>query len=106
MTTRTMNPVVVIDEWENRLGVEGKRAHLFCPGCLEEHVIEIDPKHNAWEWNGDLDFPSFNPSILYYNQCHSFLINGVWEFLSDSDHFLAGYCYPAIPVPDWMLYED
>lgn len=38
-----------------------------------------------------------------YGNCHSFLRNGVWEFLSDSAHHLAGQNVPLEPLPDWEV---
>jgi hypothetical protein len=38
-----------------------------------------------------------------WGNCHSFLKAGVWEFLTDSAHKLAGQKVPMIPLPDWVL---
>lgn len=38
-----------------------------------------------------------------YGNCHSFLRNGVWEFLGDSAHHLAGQNVPMVPLPDYLL---
>lgn len=38
-----------------------------------------------------------------WGNCHSFLRAGVWDFLSDSAHKLAGQKVPMVPLPDWMV---
>ena len=38
-----------------------------------------------------------------YGDCHAFLRNGVWDFLNDSAHHLAGQQVPMVPLPDWLL---
>src|SRR4051794_38443648 len=80
---------------------------LWCPGCKDVHRIT-----NLWDFDGNLEAPTFNPSILtkgggYYkrdgsfvrgHRCHSFIRNGVWEFLSDCDHELAGKHVPMVDL--------
>jgi hypothetical protein len=76
-----------------------------CPGCGEPHIIPTVGPH-AWGFNGDLDAPTFTPSLLVHErererpdggegvivkgQCHSFIRDGRIEFLSDCGHALAG----------------
>jgi len=83
-----------------------------CPGCDESHMVPVEGP-NAWEFNGDIQYPTLSPSIKVtgvekmtdaeYEElregktivprpfvCHSFLKNGVMEFLSDSTHSRAG----------------
>lgn len=38
--------------------------------------------------------------------CHSFLKAGVWQFLSDCTHAMAGQSVPAVPVPQWLIKEQ
>lgn len=52
--------------------VEGGGLSFFCPGCQVRHVIW----HGAgapprWGWNGDMDKPTFTPSILVRYSCLS-----------------------------------
>ena len=84
--------------------------------------------HPAWTWNGDSENPTFTPSILVtsghyvpyrpteacwctYNlehpedpapfkceRCHSFVINGNIQFLTDCTHKLAGQ---TVRIPEW-----
>lgn len=81
-----------------------------CPGCGEPHAIPTTgPK--AWGFNGDVDRPTFTPSILVRSVkdpwgpvfdptptvCHSFVRDGCIEFLGDCTHPLAGQ---TVDLPD------
>ena len=38
---------------------------FWCPGCEEAHHITVgSPTHPNWDWDGNLDQPTFSPSIL------------------------------------------
>lgn len=67
---------------------------MWCPGC--RLVLELADGRLAVE-----------PSILVQGgpddaRCHSFLREGVWEFLSDSTHELAGQSVPMVPLPEYL----
>lgn len=58
-----------------------------------------------WTWNGSLDAPTLRPSILTSWEggdplvkivCHSFVNDGVVQFLSDCTHELAGKYVPLL----------
>jgi hypothetical protein len=93
-------------------------ALLFvCPGCVAGgpegydglHMLPVNNEHDIgkpnWTWNGDLQKPTLSPSILSkgYNVCHSFLEDGVFRFLTDSDHPLSGQSVPIPDLPDWAV---
>jgi hypothetical protein len=84
-----------------------------CPGCKSQHIVPVRwsaeqiQRHGgrgpAWTFNGNLDRPTFGPSLLVrwdYNQeehgfvekniCHSFIRDGQIQFLNDCTHGLAG----------------
>ncbi|NMZ72988.1 hypothetical protein HBO32_07745 [Pseudomonas nitroreducens] len=74
---------------------------FLCPGCSMLHGVRVGPgsQHPRWDWNGDVNKPTFSPSILvtYWwgeqredRRCHSFVRDGRIEFLSDCTHALAG----------------
>lgn len=77
-----------------------------CPGCKMPHQIhtkQSNPNGANWTFNGDMEKPTFSPSLLVTyrwgekrdnNVCHSFIRNGVWEFLNDCTHELAGKKVP------------
>ena len=78
---------------------------FWCLGCEEYH--QIDTK--KWEFNGDFEKPTFSPSYLTWLdpnpnassepkykkyregfRCHSFIKDGMIQFLDDCTHKLAG----------------
>lgn len=78
---------------------------VYCPGCKSAHPIHVARGPNnpgpCWSFNGDLERPTFAPSILSnpenhpsYPRCHSYLRDGAWQFLSDCSHELAGKTIP------------
>lgn len=95
------------------------RVHFRCPGCDEVHGISTEGP-NAWGWNGDLERPTFTPSVLVTGaqwaegeafhkpqhhiepggliRCHSFVTGGRIQFLSDSTHALADQ---TVDLPPW-----
>ena len=98
---------------------------LWCPGCEDLHAVRI----GEWTWDGNVIRPTIGPSILvrrnYWEPpvtaenleawkrepweqhqvervCHSFVVDGVWQFLGDSTHALAGQHVPMTDVePQW-----
>lgn len=108
---------------------EGNGLMFWCPGCDMAHRIQ----HGAgdgprWGWNGDVERPTFTPSILVRyphwmpsaadpvvraaiergevtqqlveQVCHSFVTDGRIQFLSDCTHALAGQ---TVDLPDWDM---
>ena len=96
--------------------VEGYQALAFiCPGCRDWtsglHLLPVNTteKTPSWDWNGDLEKPTLSPSIhtRYSDQvCHSFLRDGVFEFLSDSTHSLSGQKVEIPELGDWFNGTD
>lgn len=108
-----------------RISAEGGIAYR-CP-CGDAHYVT----RPRWTWNGDLERPTFTPSVLVttghyiplerndgscwctYNaehpddpapfgcyRCHSYVRDGVVEFLADCTHALAG---KSVPLGDWEV---
>ena len=75
-----------------------------CPGCGELHCVGP-----SWAFNGDMDRPTFSPSILVRwgsgdpKRCHSFIRDGRIEFCSDSTHALAG---KTVDLPEIEGFEQ
>jgi hypothetical protein len=48
--------------------------------------------HPIWNWNGDKDRPTMNPSMRWPNedQCHCMVENGLIWFYDDCGHKLRG----------------
>lgn len=73
----------------------GKKLLFYCPGCKQYHAFVVDRNmHPVWTWNGDMEKPTFSPSLLVHGatdkRCHSFVRDGKIEFLSDCFHELRG----------------
>lgn len=95
-------------------GVIYSALMFVCPGCLEAHhgssgihmlPVNSTEKSPSWDWDGNLEAPTLSPSILTKHQdgfvCHSFLKAGVFEFLTDSTHSLAGKLAELPDLPSW-----
>lgn len=101
----------------NDHGVTYDCLAFVCPGCAEDrggsglHMLPVNTteKSPSWDWDGNLDAPTLNPSILTGkdspNICHSFLRVGRFEFLGDSTHSLAGKTVDLPDLPDWFTEE-
>lgn len=96
--------------------LESDHIAFWCPGCDEPHVIGVGP--NGWTWDAAslTVSPSIKVSGVQWERtsnfhkpnhdveprsptcCHSFIRNGVWEFLGDSTHALTGQ---STPLVDW-----
>jgi hypothetical protein len=107
-------------------GVVYQALAFVCPGCAEGggggsglHILPVNSteKSPSWDWDGNLESPTLSPSILTrtapYSEtgeplgvCHSFLTNGVFTFLGDCTHSLAGQLVPMGDLPDWEMFED
>lgn len=40
--------------------------HFWCPGCEDTHPYQVIPSTMAWQFNGDLEKPTFTPSLLVH----------------------------------------
>jgi hypothetical protein len=72
---------------------------------------EYYERRDGWTWNGSARRPTFMPSVLVEypgsdagqvgappRTCHSFVVDGQMQFLSDSTHALSG---KTAPIPEW-----
>jgi hypothetical protein len=85
-----------------------------CPGCAELHdndglhVLPVNTDQTtSWDWNNDLENPTLTPSLLTgagdpRGQCHSYLTEGKFHFLMDSNHSLAGETVAMPDLPEWF----
>ncbi len=81
--------------------------NFICPGCNEEHAF-----NDTWEFNQDFDRPTISPSFLTHGgrfkqgmpydtemfRCHSFIKDGMIEFLGDCTHELKN---KTVELPDY-----
>lgn len=101
----------------NDHGVTYSALMFVCPGCAAGgpegyaglHMLPVnspDIGKPSWDFDGNLDAPTLSPSILTHGSetiptCHSFLVAGVFQFLTDSTHSLAGQHIPIPDLPTW-----
>ena len=83
---------------------------FYCPACKECHWVAVGPrsvwpKHLRWQFNGDLDKPTVNPSLLVTykmpageRRCHSFIRDGRIQYLGDCTHELRNQ---TVEIPDF-----
>lgn len=93
---------------------------FYCPGCDHEHIYFVNSPHwkkdsVGWSFNGDINNPTFTPSLLntwgknadpkwqepedaadhsppkgWSGQCHLFVTNGVINYCGDCTHPYSG----------------
>lgn len=106
-------------------GVEdgnGKRIgyQFLCPGCKSAHLIYTDyPGRDAWKFNGDIESPTFEPSLLIFGddeelrkrkretnwpfpinlRCHTVITAGKIHYQGDCEHELRGQTVEAVEWP-------
>lgn len=94
-------------------GGSENRLLFSCPGCNCPHGVIISG-NGAWGFNGNMESPTFTPSVLVrYGTgsphesshdpkreaiCHSYVRNGTIQFLGDCTHHLAGQ---TVPLPEF-----
>lgn len=108
------NPIVIARE-VNDHGRMYTQHYYWCPGCDSLHAVAINPGKNSngagWTFTGSLEKPTYQPSELTTwtygpenvpHRCHTFITDGVIDFLSDCTHELRGKV-PMVPLPDWFV---
>lgn len=104
-------------------GANHRSVLFYCPGCkcLHAATIRVGDHHPSWEWNGSLEAPTLQPSLLMRTGravdpsfvsepgdppeiCHIFVTNGQIQFLADSTHELAGQTVGMLSTERW--FED
>jgi hypothetical protein len=97
---REPNDVVTVATSDN----DPEYRHLMwrCVGCGDIHGCPTTGSVK-WSWNGSKTEPTLSPSILKDPskgakvRCHSFVRDGVVEFLGDCAHDLAGQRVRMLP---------
>lgn len=102
----------------------------WCPGCMSSHFIPVGAEMGPnWGFNGNVDAPSFTPSVriggnklvrdaegkwtgewerdaagnLIPAVCHYFITDGKILFCSDSTHALSGQTIPLPALPSELM---
>lgn len=105
MSMKRLSPVLVEadEEW---CASKGKTLLHWCPGCKSLHPINVE-KPNSWNaqwlWDGNVEQPTFNPSINIVGRCHYFIHGGQIKYQGDCTHSLAGQTVPLPPIPEDRL---
>ena len=85
----------------------------LCPACGFEHGFRVDAEYwaregqDVWQFDGNMESPTFEGSMLSNDGgavknkpvCHSHVKAGVWEFLDDCTHEMAGKQVPMVDYP-------
>ena len=102
---------------------DGNHYAFFCQACYSPHVIPTGPGQQGWHFDGNLEQPTFSPSILVRSGsaidptfrdepgdpprvCHSFVRDGQIQYLGDCDHRLAGQTLPLVEWPEALWGPD
>ena len=87
-------------------GSDGNIIHFLCPGCKGRHSIITGGVPEACQFNENFDSPTISPSVLVTwaegeakikKACHSYIKNGMIQFLNDCTHELKGQ---IVPLPE------
>lgn len=80
---------------------------FYCPGCKHEHTYSIFEDGSQWKFNGNMQNPSFTPSLLnreidkdgkVKSICHLFVTDGKIIYCGDCTHELSGQTIPMSEV--------
>lgn len=82
----------------------GPEPHIeVCTDLNCERTSHMLPKEGeTWERAHGMPCPLGKEG---WGNCHSFITDGKWQFLSDCAHPLAGQTVPMVPLPDWLVRE-
>jgi hypothetical protein len=115
--------------------ISGGKIGYWCQGCETLHMVRVEGNERPkWQWNGDLDAPTFTPSVLViWDQgeppattpeirekirsgeitqtkvrkvCHTVITDGVVQFLGDCTHQYAGQKLPLPDLPPEWIDEE
>lgn len=89
-----------------RTGLDGNGRRfwfVWCPACDDTHQVS-----DAWQVTEHDDGTlTVAPSILVTRpptdyRCHSYLSFGIWSYLGDCSHAMAGGAAPMVDLPAFM----
>lgn len=105
-----------------------EKSHFvfYCPGCGRTHWYYVGPGFvhpRRWEFNGNIDLPSFTPSLrnsiqdvdeegepkvdqngnpVMVTKCHLYVTAGKISYCGDCQHALNGQTVDMVDLPkDW-----
>jgi len=81
-----------------------------CPGCKTHHMVSTDKPDeygHQWTFTGTVENPTIRTSLLVNPNrepgrpvCHTFITNGMIQFLGDCTHELAGQTVEMEDIKD------
>ena len=89
---------------------EATHIQLSMPGPLPNRILPVMIGGTRagtpnWTWNGSVDFPTVRPSVLTRGEdidgdhvCHSWINDGMVQFLGDCSHEFAGKTVELLEV--------
>lgn len=103
--------------WKN--GEDSSGYTYWCQGCKSHHTVRTQSSvgGSVWGFNGNLEKPTFTPSVLVTYEavpdadpvefpewltkriCHTFVTDGMVQFLGDCTHEFAGTTAPLPELP-------
>ena len=113
-----MSAEPVVKRWVSWMAPTEAGLDFWCPGCDEMHSIRTESIYSNWEWNGDEVRPTISPSIAVSapanpnaseefkeyrtaSMCHSFVKDGMIQFLGDCTHAMANQTVAIPPLSTW-----
>lgn len=91
----------------------GDSLYFQCPGCnmLHPYRIRGQAPGPMWNWNNDVESPTFTPSLLVdkdrpESRCHLFVTGGKIQFLGDCFHDLKNQTVDMVDIPDIDVWLD
>lgn len=129
-TTTPGNPRVVVRDMSHAGQPAGRSAWVWCPGCKQPHIFDLVGLDGSkpyrgieWTWDGNLEAPTFQPSMLafhsvhlcpedyeHYEVCedpdgcgergHAILnMEGIWADAPPEDERILGHMLPHVTEP-------
>lgn len=86
----------------------GHYYEYWCPGCEDFHGCHTrtGSKTPSWSFDNNMECPTFNPSINYYEKvCHYFIRKGKFHYCGDCTHELKGKIVGMVPLDTIDLKE-
>lgn len=88
---------------------QGHHYTFWCPGCKHHHHFSCNTsgKRPSWTFNGNLEKPTFTPSLLCWvpnpdgsrdRVCHLFVTDGKIQYLGDCFHEFAAKTIEMVDV--------
>lgn len=115
----------VLRNWSDPDGARSGFTH-WCPGCNHSHEYvtyrsdgKHDAEHSVWGFDGNLEKPTFTPSMRIFipahafdgkqfpekTTCHYFVTAGEIRYCGDCQHALNGKTVPLPELPPSSAYH-